>query len=96
MRRVDVIRAAGLNETFGYQIFSGQRHASRDKVLALGFALGLDVCELRLLLNHAGAADLCARNRRDAILLFSASHGLTRDECDAELFRLGEECMVGR
>ena len=37
--RVDVVHAAGLNETFGYQIFMGQRNASRDKLLQLAFAL---------------------------------------------------------
>ena len=33
LERVRVVRMADLNETFGYQIFTGQRHPSRNKVL---------------------------------------------------------------
>ena len=93
LRRADVIRAAGLNETFGYQIFSGQRGATRNKVLALGFALQLSVHDVRVLLNHAGVADLYSKNRRDAIIIFCISHGLTLAQADAELFRFGEETI---
>ena len=90
MRRSSVIRAAGINETFGYQIFTGQRKASRDKVLALGLALGFDVHDMRVLLNHAGVADLYCKNRRDAIILFCVGHGMDNARTDAELFRFGE------
>ena len=35
LERAAVVRAAGINDTFGYQIFMGQRGASRNKVLQL-------------------------------------------------------------
>lgn len=93
LRRADVVREAGLNETFGYQIFTGQRGASRDKVLALGFALKLDLHDMRLLLNQAGAADLYSKNRRDAIVIFCVSHGLTLAQADEELYLFGEKTI---
>ena len=31
--RSEVVRGASINENFGYQIFMGQRNASRDKIL---------------------------------------------------------------
>ena len=38
--RKDVVRAAGIDATYGYQLFTGQRsNPSRDKTLALAFAL---------------------------------------------------------
>lgn len=37
LERSKVVRDAGLNDTFGYQIFKGTRKASRDKVLQLAF-----------------------------------------------------------
>lgn len=40
LRRIDVIRSADLNETFGYQIFMGQRKPSRNKILQIAFAMG--------------------------------------------------------
>ncbi|MDO4443650.1 MAG: helix-turn-helix transcriptional regulator, partial [Slackia sp.] len=50
LARIDVVRAAGLNETFGYQIFKGQRNPSRDKVLQIAFAMRLDLRETNRLL----------------------------------------------
>lgn len=90
MRKSQVIRKAGLNETFGYQIFSGDRHAGRDKVLALGFALGLDLHDMNLLLNHADCSALYSKNRRDAIIIFCVSHGYDLLRTDEELYKWGE------
>lgn len=38
LKRSRVVRMADLNETFGYQIFTGARNPSRDKVLQIAFA----------------------------------------------------------
>ena len=40
LKRSVVVREAGINETFGYQIFTGARRASRDNFLKLAFAMG--------------------------------------------------------
>lgn len=41
LERAVAIRRAGLNETYGYQLFAGQRvNPSRDKVLQLVFGMG--------------------------------------------------------
>lgn len=93
LRKAQVIRAAHLNETFGYQIFSGDRGASRDKILALGLALGCDLHEMRILLNHANCSDLYSKNRRDAIVIFSIAHGYDLSRTDEELYRFGEETI---
>ncbi len=93
LRKSAVIREANLNETFGYQIFSGQRGASRDKILALGFALKLDLAEMHKLLNHANLGDLYSKNRRDAIIIFCISHGYTLAHADEELYRFGERTI---
>ena len=89
LKKSAVIKAAQLNETFGYQIFSGQRKASRDKVLALGLAMGLDLHDMRLLLAHANLGDLYPKNRRDAVLIYCVSHGFGLIKTDEALFDLG-------
>ena len=89
----EVIRSANLNETFGYQIFSGKRHPRRDNALALGFGLGLDLREMRRLLAHADVGDLYSKNRRDAIIIFCISHGYDLMRTDEELYRYGEETI---
>ncbi len=93
LRRIDVVHAANLNETFGYQIFTGARRPSRDKVLALAFALGLDLHETQRLLSLADAGSLYSKNRRDAIIIFCIAHGYTLERADEELYRFGEKTV---
>lgn len=93
LERADVVRAAGLNETFGYQIFMGQRGASRNKVLQLAFAMGLTLRECNRLLQAAGANELYCKNRRDAIIIFCLDRGYSLQKTDEELYRFGEETI---
>ncbi len=94
LTRADVIRASGLNPTFTYQVFAGQRHVSRDTALMLAFGLRCDVPAAQHLLIHAGVAPLYSRVRRDAVILYCLAHGRTRAECDDELFAHGEEVLL--
>lgn len=90
LKRAAVVRAAGLNETFGYQIFTGARRASRDNLLKIAFALGLSLREANRLLQAGGVNELYCKNRRDAIIIFSISHGYTLQKTEEELYRFGE------
>ncbi|RDB68074.1 XRE family transcriptional regulator [Eggerthella sinensis] len=91
--RADVVREAGLNETFGYQIFMGQRGASRNKVLQLAFAMHLSLKEADRLLQAAGANGLYCKNRRDAIIIFCLDHGYGLQKTDEELYRFNEDTI---
>lgn len=93
MQRADVVRRANLNQTFGYQIFMGTRHASRDKVLQLAFALQLTLRETDRLLQAAGANALYCKNRRDAIIIFCINQGCSLAQANDELYRFGEETI---
>lgn len=88
--RAEVVRAAGINDTFGYQIFMGQRNPSRDYLLALCFAMRLTLKEADRIMQAAGVNELYCKNRRDAIIIFCLTRGLTLQEADEELYRLGE------
>ncbi|HIU04519.1 MAG TPA: XRE family transcriptional regulator [Candidatus Coprousia avicola] len=92
-RRVEVVRAAELNETFGYQVFKGQRGAGRDTALRLAIALGCDLVETRRLLQAAGANELYCKDRRDAIIIFCIDRGYSLRRVDDELYRLGERTL---
>lgn len=93
LRRAAVVRAAGLNETFGYQIFTGARRASRDNLLKIAFALGLTLRETNRLLQAGGANGLYCKNWRDAIVIFAITHGYTLQKTEEELYRFGEETI---
>lgn len=93
LERSKVVREAGLNDTFGYQIFKGTRKASRDKVLQLAFAMQLGLRETDRLLQAAGANELYCKNRRDAIIIFAVQKGYTLQKVNEEVYRLGEETI---
>lgn len=93
LERIDVIHDAGLNETFGYQIFMGQRHPKRNKVLQIAFAMHLSLKEADRLLQAAGANGLYCKDRRDAIVIFCLDRGYSLQRTDEELYRLGEETI---
>ena len=91
--RAAVIKDANINATFGYQIFVGTRKASRNKVLALAFAMGLSLTEVNRLLQVAQVNGLYCKNKRDAIIIFCINHGCSLQEVNEELYRFGEETI---
>ena len=58
LERSRVVRMADLNETFGYQIFTGSRNPSRNKVLQIAFAMALSMKETNRALTAAGVSVL--------------------------------------
>lgn len=93
LERAAVVREAGLNETFGYQIFMGTRKASRDKILQLVFALKLSFKEANRLLQAAGVNELYCKDRRDAIIIFCLDRGYELQKTDEELYRFGADTI---
>ena len=93
LKRPDVIRDAGLNSTFGYQIFMGARKPSRNKLLQIAFAMKLDLKETDRLLQAGGWRALYCKDRRDAIIIFCISHQADLRKTDEELYRFGEETI---
>ncbi len=70
----ECIRRSGLDRTYCYQIFSGAKQPSRDKLLAICFALQLGDDEVQRLLKAAGYPILYPRIQRDSIILFALKH----------------------
>ena len=93
LKRSRVVRMADLNETFGYQIFTGARNPSRDKVLQIAFAMALTLRETNRALRAAGTSSLNPKSRRDAIIIFCIGQGCSLQKVNEELYRLGEETV---
>lgn len=93
LKRVDIIKDAGLNATFGYQVFMGQRGAGRDKVLQLAFAMNCSLKEANRLLQAAGANELYCKHRRDAIIIYCLTHGATLQQTNEELYHFKEKTL---
>ena len=87
LKRPQVIAAARINGTFGYQIFVGQRHASRNKLIALCIALETTVEEANAVLRSGGVNELYGGDRRDAVIIYGLMRGHTLEEIEQNLFR---------
>ena len=84
--RADVVRDSLLHRTYIYQIFSGKKTASRDKLIAIAFGMHLSAEETQTMLKLSGNRTLYARDERDAILLFALSQHKTIMEANELLF----------
>ena len=93
LKRSQDVRMANLNETFGYQIFTGARNPSRDKVLQIAFAMALTLRETNRALEAAGVSSLYSKDRRDAIIIFCLDRGCSLQKVNEELNRFGERTI---
>ena len=93
LKRSVVVREAGINETFGYQIFMGQRKPSRNKILQIAFAMGCTLKETNRLLQIGEANALYCKDRRDAIIVFCVEKHYPLQKVNEELYRFGEDTI---
>ena len=82
-----------LNEVYAYQIISGARRPSRDKLLCLCIAMKATLDETRELLVRGGFAPLYVRSQRDSIIIFAISHGETILELNNNMYDHGEPLL---
>lgn len=82
----EVIKSAEINEIYGYQIFSGNRIPSRDKLLCICFGLSLTLEEIQDLLKCTGYAPLYPRLKRDSIIIFCINKKCSVVETNQKLF----------
>ncbi len=93
LERKDIIHTTNLNETHVYQMFSGQRNASRNKVLQIALALKLNLKQVNQLLHSAGVSSLYCKDRRDAIIIYCIENSYDLQKTDDELFRFEEATL---
>ena len=89
LKRSDVIRNSGLDEAYVYEIFSGRKKPSRDKLIAVTFGLQLNVQETQRVLKVGGHTELYPRMERDAAILLAVRKQKNIFETDEMLFDNG-------
>lgn len=94
LQKSKVVARSGLNRIYAYQIFSGKRFPSRDKLIAIGFGLQLSLEEMDELLKYAGFSTLYARNRRDSIIIFAMNSKKSIFALNDMLFENGFEIVT--
>lgn len=84
-----VIKKAGIERTYGHQLFNGTRKPSRDKVIQLAFGLELDLEGAQNLLQIAGKSALYPKIKRDAAILYCLHYRKDFQETQSVLYGLG-------
>ena len=85
-----VSRNGGVSEVYLYQVLSGRRNPSRDRLLCICFGLETSLEETQQLLKRAGFAPLYPRLKRDAIILHGIIHGTSLAAVNDSLFEENE------
>lgn len=94
LKKSDIIKQSGLEKTYAYHIFSGEKSPTRPKVLAIALAMKLTREETDYLLYYAGANRLYARDSFDAVIIFALKNHLSVEDTNIQLERLGETIFL--
>lgn len=89
----EILRRAGIEKSYGYDILSGKRTPSREKVLALIFALSLSASDAQALLKSCGYPPLYPKILRDSVILFCLDKEIELSDTNETLYDLGLELI---
>jgi len=92
--KAELARRSGISTVYLHQLFSGKRTPSRDKLICLGFGLGVSFEDMQKLLRTSGFAELYPKDKRDTIIIYGISHGLSLQEVNDLLFDKDEEALL--
>lgn len=87
--KAEVIEKSNIFNIYAYQIFSGRKIPSRDKLIALCFGMELTLDETQALLKYAGYAALYPRNKRDSIIISELKNRESVVRCNIVLDEYG-------
>ena len=92
LKKAQVIEKANLQKTYAYEVLNGRkRNPSRDILLRLAFAMGLDLEETQTLLKHSRMPQLYTRNGRDSIIIYAINNKKSLIDCNVLLDEMKEK-----
>ena len=94
LTKADVWRGSQLDRKYIYQIFSGKKTPSRNKLIALAFGLQLTAEETQTMLKLAGYRELYVRDTRDTIILYALQRGKNIMETNDLLYEHGYQALA--
>lgn len=86
LKTSDLVKLTGLDRTYTYQIISGRKNPSRDKVIAICFSLNMSFEDTQQLLKATGYPILYARFQRDSIIIFALQHNASLTDTNELLY----------
>lgn len=93
LSKAALAKKAEISDVYLYQIFSGERTPSRDRTICLCFGLSASLEETQMLLKRSGLAQLYAKIRRDAIIIYGLTRKMELPEVNERLFSENEATL---
>lgn len=90
LEKSKVIKKSNIQTNYAYQILSGVKIPSRDKLIALCFGMSLTLDETQTLLKYAGYAPLYPRNKRDSVIITALENHESVIRCNITLDELNQ------
>ena len=94
LKKADIINRCQFNPVYFYEIISGKKTPSRDKVLRLLFGLGAPLAECQRILRVYGYSPLYPRIARDSLLIHAICRAFSVDEVQQLLLSHKEELLA--
>lgn len=93
LKKADVAKKSNIHRTYLYEIFSGSKTPSRDKIIAIAFAMDLNLEETQKLLKRSGYRELYSRDSRDSVVIFAINKNMNLMACNDLLDALSEKSI---
>ncbi len=93
INKTKAIEKSNLNNIYAYEIFSGKKKPSRNKLIQLAFGMELDLKSVQRLLKISGLSELYPRSQRDSVIIFAINNSLSLLECEILLEEMGQESI---
>ena len=91
--KAEVIAKSGIETHYAYQIFSGSKTPTRDKVIMLCVGFGLTMEETQRILKITGYAQLYSKEERDNVVLFGLTKQLSIIDINDLLYEMRLELL---
>lgn len=92
-KKSDIIKNADIYRTYGYEILSGKKLPSRDKLIKFGLGNGFSLKETNRSLTLGKLGILYAKNPRDSIIIFSINNKLSIVDVNIILYENNFEAL---
>lgn len=89
-----LIKNAEIDRTYGYQILSGTKKPSRDKILKLCISANLNLEESNKALKLGNVGELYPKNPRDSVIIFGLNKNLDILKIDELLYNRNFDTLL--
>lgn len=93
IKKSDFVKSTNMVRGYAYEIFRGAKMPTRDKLIVISYAFPLDLEETQKLLVVAQYSPLYAKEKRDAVIIFSKMKNIPIPELNDLLFELELETL---